>query len=233
MKTATLLFLAGMAAAAQAQGNVIACDGADAVLCKATVIEGRPMRELVHDGTSVAVGKPVATVEGDYRVFVRVSRVGPGKAEIRPKHFSGFSSDTAHTRLAFYDKAAEINQRIRETNRAQQAHDDALDNAPRGTGSTQAMGANKAAKLGLRKTNPNDVASKQDEASGSHGGAQQAGTIVTPEELYLIQSTLRQGDFAEGIVYFKKPKRSKVHGGLSDQLDEIDIPVNGAVFRFQ
>jgi len=27
MKTATLLFLAGMAAAAQAQGNVIACDG--------------------------------------------------------------------------------------------------------------------------------------------------------------------------------------------------------------
>ena len=78
MKTALLLFLVSISAAAQAPKNVIVCNPADAERCKATIIEGRPMRELVHEGTSIAVGKPVATAEGDYRVFVRVSQVGPG-----------------------------------------------------------------------------------------------------------------------------------------------------------
>jgi hypothetical protein len=227
MKTTSLLFLVSISAAAQAPGNVVACDPADADRCKATIIEGRPMRELVHEGTSIAVGKPVATAEGDYRVFVRVSQVGPGKAEVKPKYFSGLYSDPAHTRFASYDKAAEINQRIREANRAQQADGgDESDTPRRGTDLARSMGTGKAAKLGLRKTDPNA------EATGSRGSAPQAGTIVTPEELYLSQSTLRQGDYAEGFVYFKKTRRSKVHVGLSDPLYEIDIPVNGIVFRF-
>jgi hypothetical protein len=80
---------------------------------------------------------------------------------------------------------------------------------------------------------PVRVAGRQDEATGSRQSAPQAGTIVTPEELYLSQSTLRRGDFAEGFVYFKKPRRSKVRVGLNDPLCEINIPVNGVVFRFK
>ena len=231
MKTACLLFLVSMSAAAKAPGIVIACDAADPEHCKATIIEGKPMRELVHEGTSVAVGKPAATAEGDYRVFVQVRQAGPGKAEVRPKDFSALYSDPAHTRFAFYDMAAEINQRIREANQAQQTDlGDELDTPRRHAGSG---GTSKPAKLGrVRKPDPNEVAGRQDEATGSHRSAPQAGTIVTPEELYLSRSTLRRGDFAEGFVYFKKPRRSKVHVGLSDPLHEIDIPVNGVVFRF-
>jgi len=228
MNTASLLFLVSLSAAAQAPKNVIVCNPADAERCKATIIEGRPMRELVHEGTSIAVGKPVATAEGDFRVFVRVRQVGPGKAVVRPKYFSGLYSDAAHTQFAFYDKAAEINQRISEANRAQQTDGgDELDASRHGFGSAPSVGSSKAAKLGMRKTDRNDVA-----GTGSRGSAPQAGTIVTPEELYLSQSTLRRGDFSEGFVYFKKPRRSKVHVGLSDPLYEIDIPVNGVVFRF-
>ena len=236
MKAACLLFLVSMSAAAKAPGTVINCDPADAEHCKATIIEGKPMRELVHEGTSVAVGKPVATAEGDYRIFVQVRQVGPGKAEVKPKDFSALYSDPAHTRFAFYDKAAEINQRIREANRAQEANGGDLDNPRRraGSGAGQSTGGtSKAAKLGrLRKADPNEVAGRQDEATGSRRSTPQVGTIVTPEELYLSQSTLRRGDFAEGFVYFKKPRRSKVPVGLSDPLCEINIPVNGVVFRF-
>jgi hypothetical protein len=231
MKTASLLFLVSMSAAAQAPGNVIACNPGDAEQCRATIIEGRPVRELVHDGTSIAVGKPMATAEGDYRVFVRVSQVGPGKTEVKPKHFSGLSSDRAHTRFAFYDKAAEINQRIREGNQQQAEGGNVLDIPNRGSGSP-IMSASKAAKLGLKKIDPNQVANRQNDAAASRSSPQLAGTIVTPEELYLSQSTLRPGDFAEGLVYFKKPRRSKVHVSLGDPLYEIDIPVNGIVFRF-
>lgn len=234
MKTASLIFLVSLSAGAQATGNVISCDRADAERCRATTIEGRSMRELVHEGTSVAVGTPIATGDGYYRVFVRVSWVGPGKVEIKPKHFSGLGSDAAHTRLAFYDKAAEISERIREANRAQEADggDDSLP-ARSGAGSTQSMGPIKAAKLGLRKTDPNEVEARKNGAAGSSGSGSRAGTVVTPEELYLIEGTLRGGDFAEGLVYFKKPKRSKVPSVAGDSLYEIDIPVNGVVFRFQ
>jgi len=224
-----------MSAAAKAPAIVIVCDPADAEHCKTTVIEGKPVRELVHEGTSVAVGKPVATADGDYRVFVQVRQIGPGATQVRPKDFSALYSDPAHTRFAFYDKAAEINQRIREAKQAQQTDGgDGFDTRrrPGGSGAAQNTGgASKAAKLGrLRKPDPNEVAGRQDEATGSRQSA--PGTIVTPEELYLIQSKLRRGDFAEGFVYFKNPKRSKLHVGLSDPLHEIDIPVNGVVYRF-
>ena len=153
MRTASLVFLMSISVAAQAPRNVIACDPGDAEQCKTTIVEGRPMRAMVHEGTSVAVGMPVATDEGNYRVFIRVTQVGPGKAEVRPKHFSGLYSDSVHTRFAFYDKGAEISQRLREANRTQQADgDDALDTPRRGTGSAQSMGRSKAAKLGMRKT---------------------------------------------------------------------------------
>jgi hypothetical protein len=232
MKTTPLLFLISMAAsAAQAPGNVIACDPANAGQCKATIIEGRPVRELVHDGTRVAVGKPMATVDGDYRVFVRITQVGPGKTEIRPKHFSGLSSDPAHTRFAFYDKATEINQRIREANQQQAEEGDALDIPNRGSHSP-VMSPAKAAKLGLKKVDPDEVASRQSDAGASRGTAQKPGTTIRPEELYLSSGRLRTGDFSEGLVYFKKPRRSKVAAGVSDSLHEIDIPLNGVVFQF-
>jgi hypothetical protein len=228
MKTVSLVFLVGIAAAAQAPGNVIACDAADADQCRVTIIEGRSMREMVHEGTSIAVGKPMATSEGDYRVFVRVSQIGSGKAKVSPKNFSGLFSDPEHTRFGFYDKAAEISQRMGWANGAQASGGGSdLDTPKRASGSGQVTGTSKAAKLGMSKVDPNDVT-----RTGADVSAPRVGTTVTPEELYLGPSTLRQGDFAEGFVYFKKPRRLRAHVGLDDTLYEIDVPVNGVVFRF-
>lgn len=236
LKTACLFLLVSLSAAAKTPAIVIACDPTDAEHCKSKVIEGRPMRELVHEGTSVAVSKPLATAEGDIRVFVQVRQVGPGKAEIKPKDFSVLYSNSEHTRFAFYDMPAEINQRIREANQAQQGGGDEFNSPPRrpgGSGPAQSTGTSKAAKLGrMRRPDPNEVAGRQDQATDPDRNSAQAGTIVTPEELYLIRSTLRRGQFAQGFVYFKKPRRSKVHLGPADPLHQIDIPVNGVVFRF-
>lgn len=233
LKTVYLLFLVSLPAGAKAPQNVINCDPADAEHCRATIVQGRPMRELVHAGTSVAVSKPVATAEGDFRVFVQVRQAGPGKIEVKPKGFSALYSDPAQTRFAFYDMAAEISQRIREANREEQTGGgDEFDTQRRHAG-TGESGPSRTVKHGhMRKPNPNEATSRQDQAEESRRRSPQAGTTVTPEQLYLIRSTLHRGDFAEGFVYFKKPRRFKVHVGPGDKLHEIDIPVNGVVFRF-
>jgi len=239
MKAAGLLFLVCLCAASETpeKGNVIPFDRTDAKQCKAVMIEGRAMRETVHGGTSVAVGESVGTRDGYFRVFVLVRQVGPGKIEVKPKQFSVLYSDAAKTRFSFYDKAAEINQRRREAARTHADDEAELPVSPRlpgYTGPLQSQGSTKAAKLGqLRKPDLNEIAGREDAATqeGRAAGAR-LGTTVTPEQLYLVRSTLKQGDFAEGFVYFKRPRRSKVHVGLNDTLREIDLPVNGIVFRF-
>lgn len=236
LKTACLLLFAGIAAAAKTPPTVIPCDLSDSEHCKSTTVSGRPVREMFHEGTSIAVGKPSATVDGEYRVFIRVKQVGPGKTEVRPKDLFATSSDPPHTRFTFHDVAAEVALRIQQTKRAEEAAnsgDFPSSGRHPGSGAQNNIGTSKAAKLGrLRKPDPNEVAARQDAATGSRQSATQAGTIVTPEELYLTRTTLRPGESAEGFVYFKKPRHSKVHLNPNDQLSEIDVAVNGVVFRF-
>jgi hypothetical protein len=43
---------------------------------------------------------------------------------------------------------------------------------------------------------------------------------------------LNKGDRIEGIVYFQKPKGSKVEITPNSMLDEIDIPIKDVTFRF-
>lgn len=237
MKTACLLILVSLAAAAKTPPTVIPCDLSDSNHCRATTVSGRPVREILHDGTSIAVGKPVATLDGEYRVFIRIKQLGPGKTEVRPNDFSALSSDPSQTRFTFHDIAAELELRIRENRRTQQAAESGGDFPSNGrhpgSGPQSNLGTSKAAKLGrLRRPDPNEVAARQDAATGSRQTTQPAGTIVTPEELYLTRTTLHPGESAEGFVYFKKPRHSKLHPNPNDQLSEIDVPLNGAIFKF-
>ena len=84
----------------------------------------------------------------------------------------------------------------------------------------------------IRAQDPNGPTREQEEASEEKQRNSGPGTTLTPEELYLRPSTLRQRSSAEGFVYFRKPKRSKLNIGSQDLLFEIDILVNGVVFRF-
>src|SRR5579862_1871640 len=239
MKAAGLLLLVCVFAAGQAPPvkiKTIAFDRADAKHCKTAMIEGRAMREIAFGGTSVAVGDSVGTGDGYFRVFVLVRHFGPGKTEVKPRQFSALYSDPANTRFSFYDKGAEISQRRREEIRALQAGGtDVLGtpSRPGSSGPTQTVGSSRAAKLGrMRKPDPNEAAGREEVATRQDQATSGAGTVVTPDQLYLSRATLHQGTSAEGFVYFKKPRRSKLHVGLSDPLHEIDIPVGGVVFRF-
>ncbi|HLY42560.1 MAG TPA: hypothetical protein VKR52_15195 [Terracidiphilus sp.] len=198
-------------------------------------IEGRPMRELIHEGTSIAVGEPVVTANGDYRVFVQVSHLGPGKVEVKPKDFSALYSDPAHTRFEFYDKLAEVSMR--------QAQQDAMSRGVAGADQPQDAGSlpssGPVSSSGMVRRPPLENTKKPDPgyndvmADGSNPqAASRPGTALKPEDLYLGRKTLRQGGSAEGFVYFRKPKRSKLQVGPQDSLYQIDIPVNGIVFRF-
>lgn len=193
------------------------------------------MRETEFDGTSVAVGDPIVTGNGDFSVFVQVRQTGPAKVEVKPKDFSALYSDTAHTRFLFYDKLEEIALR--------QAQQDAENRGVAGADQAQDAGSlpssGPVSRSGVIRPPSLDNTKKPDpgytdvmaDGTGPQG-ASRPGTALKPEDLYLGRKTLRQGGTAEGFVYFRKPKHAKLHVGAQDKLYQIDLPVNGIVFRF-
>lgn len=240
MKGFAFLFLTSISVVGQVSDKVksITFDRADREHCRVVMIEGRPMLQTEYGGMSVAVGLPVSTGGKDFRVFVVVKQTGPGLTRVKPKEFSALYSDPAHTRFPFYDKAAEVDKHTvrQETQEsgivaASSQADPGMQGvsfgpAPEDDKARQAM-AQRA-----KNEDPNGPTREQEQAREEKQSNSLPGTTVTPDELYLHQSTLHQGSAAEGLVYFRKPKRSKVNIGSQDLLFEIDIPLNGVVFRF-
>jgi hypothetical protein len=50
--------------------------------------------------------------------------------------------------------------------------------------------------------------------------------------VFLRITTVKQGSRASGYVFLRKPKGSRVEVSPSTLLEEIDIPINGVIFRF-
>jgi hypothetical protein len=240
MKALVLLFLTSISVVGQVSDKVkaITFDRADTEHCAVVTIEGRPMLQTVYGGTSVAVGLPVSTGGLDFRVFVVVRQTGPGKAPVRPQQFSALYSDPAHTRFLFYDKAAEVDKRKLRQETQESGIDPASsqgDPGKQGAPSTPGPEADidrQERSQRMKDEDLNAPARVQEEASEEKQSKSLPGSTMTPDELYLRPRTLRQGSSAEGFVYFRKPKGSKLNIGPRDLLFEIDIPVNGVVFRF-
>jgi hypothetical protein len=244
MKGLVFLLLTSISVVGQVsdKGMAISFNRADAEHCRVVTIEGRPMLQTTYGGTSVAVGLPVSSGDRDFRVFIVVREIGPGKAEVKPKEFSALYSDPAHTRFWFYDKAAEVDKRQVRQETHQETQESGIvaassqgDPGMQGVASTPGPVDDKDRQARLQRTrdeDPNAPTREQEEAREEKQSRSLPGATVTPEQLYLRRSTLRQGSFAEGFVYFRKPKGSKLNIGSRDLLFEIDIPVNGVVFRF-
>jgi len=240
MKGLVFLLLTSISAVGQVsdKANAIAFDRVDAEHCRVVRIEGRPMLQTAYRGTSVAVGLPVSTGGLDFRVFVVIRQIGPGKVQVKPEEFSALYSDPAHTRFWFYDKAAEVDKR-----RARQETQDAGIVAASSQGGSGVQGApptpgpvddrdRQARSQRMNDEDPTAPAREQEETREEKQSKSLPGSTMTPDELYLRRSTLRQGSSAEGYVYFRKPRGSKLNIDSRDLLFEIDIPVNGVVFRF-
>ena len=240
MKRLGVLLLTCISAVGQVPGTVkvINFSRADREHCRLVRIEGRPMRESMYGGLSAAVGDPVSTKDGYFRVFVLVRQIGPGKTEVKPKEFFALDSDTAHTRFSFYDKAAEADKRrVHKENQeaAMVAANSQADSGMQGVPQTPNFDADidrQARALREQNEDLNRPTREQEEAREQKRSESMPRVNVTAEDLYLRPGTLRQGSYAEGIVYFRMPKGSKLHIGPRDLLFEVDILVNGIVFRF-
>ena len=230
MKRILFFFLVYVPVAGQAaqEARVIDFDPADREHCSQVIVEGRPMRQTSAFGTSVAVGSPAGTSDGEFRVFVLIRQIGEGKARVKPGEFSALYSDPAHTRFSFHDIAAEIDAR-----RMREAREEFLALNSQGDPRAQSLdagGSRDRVATGRRRSRGNLNGPTLDKADMNE---KKPGSVAAPGELYLREGALQPGTYASGIVYFRKPRRSTVKPGPTDSLFEIDIPVNGVVFRFR
>jgi hypothetical protein len=65
---------------------------------------------------------------------------------------------------------------------------------------------------------------------GPDGAA--AGKEAPLPTTYLRRSKVKQGDKIAGWVTLRRAKEPKVEVHSTDMLDEVNIPINGTVFRF-
>ena len=50
--------------------------------------------------------------------------------------------------------------------------------------------------------------------------------------VFLRRATVKQGSKVAGYVFIRRPKGSKVEVTPNGMLDEVDIPINGVIYRF-
>lgn len=122
-------------------------------------------------------------------------------------------SDKDHTRFTFYDKAA------------------AMDAA------THIQGANEGMSAANAQVDPGSIRPGAVGPGGSPaGGIPSYGPSTTEHRnisaAYLRKGKLKPGPGIAGWITLRQPKGGKLEVRPTDMLDEVDIPVNGIVFRF-
>lgn len=203
--------------------KVITFNRTDAEHCKVIMASGKPLLETSYGGTSVAVGMPENMGNGEFSVYVSIYQIGIGAAHVIPKDFSAVFSDPARTRFPFYDKAKEVEAQgsAQGPGTGMSATTNDIDRSmirggPSGPG---------AAGLSPSETMKGDnVPENQRQAPNTEMPA------ATP--VFLQRAMVKQGSRAAGLVYFRKPKGSKIEVSPTGMLDEIDILLDGVVFRF-
>jgi len=219
----SLLFLS-VAALAQnpPEANTITFNRTDSVHCRVIVVAGKPLLESSYGGISVAVGMPENKGNGEFSVYVSIY-VSNGTARVVPKDFFALFSDPDHTRFPFFDKAAEI-----------RSHSPAQASGPGMSAETNQIDASAMrggpARSGAEGLSPSETL-KGDNVPGNMASAPPA-EVPAAAPVFLEPAKLKQGSKTSGLVYFRKPKGSKVQVNPTDMLGEIEIRVNGILFRF-
>jgi len=220
------LLLAGTVFAQTApEGNIITFSPKDQAHCRVIQVNGKAFLESTYEGISVAVGMPENKGNGEFSVIVSIYQVGEGTAHVIPKDYFAVFSDPDHTRLPWFDKAAETKSYSQASGPG-----DAGISATTNNIDTSLMrgGPPRAEAAGL---SPSETL-KGDNVPGNVGPAPAAQSPTAAPPVFLESAKVKQGSRAAGLVYFRKPKGSKLQVNPADMLAEIDIRVNGIVFRF-
>jgi len=244
MKTFGISLLLSAAALAQSPNSpkVVTFSRADSDHCKVVVANGKPLLETTYNGTTVAVTMPQNWGNGEFSVFVTVAQVGAGEVQINPKDFSAVYSDPDHTRFRWFDKGRDLDTQV-SMHAAGLGQPGPAAGGPGGPGSGS-LGDSASAMPppthpeAMRGMDPHAGTRSEEEARllqlRSMGGDSSNVPQIDPAHppVFLKHTILKQGSRATGYVFIRRPKSSKVEVTLNSMLDEVDIPVNGVIFRF-
>lgn len=206
------LILAGVARG-QSTDKIITFSRTDTEHCRVIVVSGKPLLQSTYDGTTVAVAMPLNRGDGDFSVFVSVSRAGSGTIHVNPKDFYGLYSDKDHTRFQFFDKAAEAISEVHAQGEgsAMSANNAQINPASMRPGAVEGRGPP-----------PGNGAANDGPPLGGHNTA----------DTYFRKGKVKPGSGIAGWITLRQPSGGKLEVHPTDMLDEVDIPVNGVLFRF-
>ncbi len=241
MKPLLLFFVLAAAAGAQtADGpKIITFNRADTEHCKVAVVSGKPLLETTYQGTTVAITMPQNWANGEFSVFVAVSQVGEGAASVNPQEVSAVYPDPTHTRFRWFDKGHDL-----DTQASAAAAGLGRPGDGGGGPGTGAIGDSSSATPApnhpeaMRQLDPH-VGTRSEEEARQLQMRNDAGNASKLPKLdpahppvFLKNTVVKRGSTSSGYVFLRKPKGSKVAVTPDAMLDEIDIPVNGVIYRF-
>jgi hypothetical protein len=241
-----LLLSAAALAQSPSAAKIVTFNPADKEHCKVVAFNGKPMLETTYNGTTVAITMPQNWGNGEFSVFIAVAQTGNGSVEVNPKEVTALYPDPEHTRFRWFDKArdldTEASRRTAGLGQPGGAPSAGSVGPPGGSpgalaDSSIAMGQSNHPEQ-MHDTNPQASTKATEEARQlqlrTAAGNTSSLTQLDPEHppTFLRPASVKQGSSAIGYVFLRKPKGSKVEVTPSGILDEIDIPLNGVVFRF-
>jgi hypothetical protein len=217
VKSLTVFLISACLAIGQAPGTIVTFNRADTEHCKVITLSGRPLLQSTYGGISVAIAMPLNRGNGDFSIFVAVSQANTGTVQVNPKEFYGLYSDKDHTRFTFFDKAAELESKAR------------------------AQGANAGMSAANSQVDPGSIRPGAVGPGGpppgggppdsGNGGPPMEGS-PSPSALYFRKGKVKAGSGIAGWITLRQPRDGKLEVHPTDMLDEVDIPVNGFIFRF-
>ena len=219
MKILTVFLISAGLAYGQTPGKIITFSKADTEHCKVVAVKGMPLLQSTYDGITVAIAMPMNRGNGDFSIFVAVSQTGAQPFRVNPKDFYGLFSDENHTRFAFHDMAAEMDGMVHPpgADGGMSAASKQVDPGSMGPGGARGPGGPPPGGGG-----PPD--------SGASGPPPSVGPNMTPA--YFRGGKVKPGAGIAGWITLRKPSGATLEIRPTDMLDEIDISVNGILFRF-
>jgi hypothetical protein len=235
------LLLLSTAALAQSPPSprIVTFNRADTEHCKVAMEGGKPLLETTYNGTTVAITLPQNWGNGEFSLFVAVAQVGDGEAEINPKEISAVYPDPGHTRFRWFDKGHDLDT---EATRLSAGIGPA--GGAGGAPGSGAVGDSRSAMPppihpeAMGSVDPHTAERSAEESRQMQlrngGGSDSTLPKIDPAHppVFLKITTVKQGSRTAGYVFMRRPKGSKVQVTANAMLDEIDIPVNGVIFRF-
>lgn len=217
MKILTAFLISAGLAYGQAPGKIITFNKADTEHCKVVAVRGMPLLQSTYDGITVAIAMPMNRGNGDFLIFVAVSQTGAQPFQVNPKDFYGLFSDQNHTRFAFHDMAAET---------------DGVGHPPGANGGMSA--ANAQVDPGSIRPGAMGPGGPPPGGGPPDGGMSGAAPTGSPNmsAAYFRKGKVKPGSGIAGWITLRKPSGGKLEVRPTEMLDEVDILVNGVLFRF-